>query len=210
MAPPLPDLTNLRELQPWGPFPRTSQRRWAEVKTPGSGSLIGLANYHQTMIATGTPEAQARRVVARLHEHGCQQMFWRAASGGRRRHVHAFWDVRVATTTTPASEAVRAVTSMGSPPPGACLHELLTTHPNVLQAYSTTTDPRNITGHQELFGGRITVRVRNHLRFTHHGYAALAADHVGATISVAGASQPAADTALSYLAQLLLRDLSGH
>ena len=207
VAPLLPQLSNLDALDPWGPFPQASQRRWFDGNTP---ALLGMREYQAQMVSLGSTADIAAAVVARLRQHGCQQLYWRVATGGRRGRMRAFWDVRVAATDTPAAEAVPDVISLSaSPPPGATTLTVLDHHPNVLRAYSQTTPDRQTAWvRKPVLGGLTSVRAHVHNDYTHTAFAALAIDHFGSTINLGAPSRTAAESSLAYLVDLVLRDLS--
>ena len=163
---------------------------------------MGLARYHQVMVEAGYAPQTARDVADRLREHGCERIFWDGACGGRRGRVNASWDVRVATTDTPASESVPAITSMGPLAPGTDPLPLLVGHPGVLQAYSMPAQPFRQTI-KPTWG--IPRRLSINVQFA--AYAAIAIGHVGATITVLSGNRPATESAIAYLTDLVLRDI---
>lgn len=198
-------MTNIRGLDPWGPFERKSQHRWIGNR-PAQYDL-DMAAYQQAFIDTGAPPEVARAIVARLQQHGCEQIFWRFANGRRFGRLNAFWDLRVATTTTPAHQAVPAVTSMGPTPPGAIPLDFLSHHRAVLQAYSTPAQTHKVRATRQILGARTPLTGTATTRFSHTAYAALAVGHIGATLSTGAQSQTTAEAALGLLADLLLRDI---
>lgn len=200
-------LNNLQGLAPWGPFPRPSQPRWFTDDGP---VWLGMGQYQNQLASTGTPAETAADIVARLRQHGCEQLFWRTGVGGRRGKVRAFWDVRVAATATPATEAVPEVISLSPlPPPGSTSLPTLDHHPGVLQAYSQSSPERETAWvRKRVLGGLATVRAHAHCDYTHTAFAALAIDHFGSTISLGAPSRTAAESSLAHLVDLVLRDVT--
>ena len=207
MARSLPSLNNLEALESSGPFPKASEPRWFDGNAP---AWLGMREYQSKMASLGSPPEVAAAIVASLRQHGCEQLYWRTAIGGRRGRTRAFWDVRVAATDTPAGHAVPDVISLSaSPPPGATTLAVLADHPNVLQAYSQSTPERQtVWSRRPILGGHANVRAYNHLDYTHTAFAALAIGHFGSTVNVGATSRTAAEASLAHLVDLVLRDLN--
>jgi hypothetical protein len=168
---------------------------------------MSIGRYERTMIELGTDPDVAGDTVARMRSHGCEHVFWAGANGGRRGHVRASWDVRVATTASAATLAVPAIISLGPIRPGHRELPALQAHPAVLRAESATTTPAEHRGKRPVLGSRFRVTTSVRHEVTHYAFAALAAGQVGATCTAGAGSRAAADAALTTLVELLLQDL---
>jgi hypothetical protein len=162
------------------------------------------------MIEEGTEPQAAADIVLRMAEHGCKQVLWAVANGGRPGHVHAGWDARVAMLATPAATAVPYVTGspVGVAPVGATGIRHLVGRAGVLNAYRSSVRPHRVTtpGPTRLARALgVKEQVKFHIRQS--GYASLAVGRAGATATVFGGSPAAVEDALTRLVAVLVTDM---
>jgi hypothetical protein len=188
-------MKGLRALGASGPFAEDRVKHWSY-----DCRVLGMQAYKEAMIVLGTPKHLATATVERLRDHGCQQMLWAFAYGGRGNRIQLIWDVRVARLQAPAAEAVPAVLSLGPIPLGASAVQQLEGQDAVLRAFSQPEEPSQ--------GRRVWgIGPRTHLVCRGSAYAALAVGHVGATALLYAKDAGDAEAALVRLVGVILADL---
>jgi hypothetical protein len=200
----------LLRLGPSGPFPRDSQPVWY-FHGDGFTRVMDVAGYRAALVELGTPEHAARDLVGRMREHGATGVLWAGAQGGGRGHIRVAWDVRVAITSSPANEAVPAITGTLGRPVGAGAVPSLETRRGVLAAYTHGMQPQKIrlpSAQGPRWSRFLGLPAQIHYHFNRVAYAALAVENVGATVSVYADSLPAAEHAMRSLVDVVLQELT--
>jgi hypothetical protein len=199
----------LLRLGPSGPFPRDSQPAWF-FHGDGFTRVMDVPGYKVALVELGMPEHAARDLVGRMHAHGAAGVLWAGAQGGERGHIRVAWDVRVAITTSPASEAVPAITGALGRPVGAGAVPSLETRHGVLAAYTHGMQPQKIrlpSAQGPRWSRTLGLPAQIHYHFSRLAYAALALENVGATVNVYANSLPAAEHAMRSLVDIVLQDI---
>lgn len=197
-------------LGPSGPFARNSQPAWF-FHGDGAVRVLDMSGYQSALVEAGIDRAASRDLVARMRANGTSRILWARGEGGRRGHLHAAWDVRVATTATPAIDAVGEITGSTHRPLGAAPVSSLEGHQGVLTAYTQRVQPQKVrlpssagpTWSRTL---RLPSEIRYH--YTCAAYAALAVGPVGATVTVMADSVPGAEHRLRSLTEVVLDDIA--
>ncbi|GGI04675.1 hypothetical protein [Egicoccus halophilus] len=205
----LPAMPGLSQMAPCGPFDAAAQPRWF-VHPEGTTRRLDLRAYREAMVAAGMPPEAAEDVTRRMREHGATQVLWASGSGGRRRAVAAYWDVRVTVLSSPAWPAVPGLTGAGdTPPSGSVPVDRLTGRDGVVSAHRVATGPRHFPARPAATAGPLAgARSRVLVRARQVAYAAVAVGHAGVTVTVGGGSPVSVEDALVRLVDVLLDDLA--
>jgi hypothetical protein len=199
----------LLRLGPSGPFPRDSQPAWF-FHGDGFTRVMDVPGYKVALVELGMAEHAARDLVGRMHAQGAIGVLWAGAQGGERGHIRVAWDVRVAITTSPASEAVPAITGTLGRPVGAGAVPSLETRHGVLATYTHGMQPQKIrlpSAQGPRWSRALGLPAQIHYHFSRVAYAALAVENVGATVNVYASSLPAAEHAMRSLVDIVLQDI---
>jgi hypothetical protein len=197
-------------LGPSGPFARNSQPAWF-FHGDGVVRVLDMSGYLAGLVEAGTDREAARDLVGRMRANGTNRILWARAEGGRRGHLHAAWDVRVATTTTPAMDAVKEITGSTHRPLGAAPVSSLEGHQGVLAAYTLQTQPQKVrlpSSAGPTWSRTLRLPAEIHYHYTCAAYAALAAGSVGATVTVMADSVPGAEHRLRSLTEAVFEDIT--
>ena len=193
-----------------GPFPANSQPDWF-FHGDGIVRVLDMPGYAAALVDAGTADHVARDIVDRMRTHGAIGVLWAGAHGGKRGHIRSAWDVRVAVTTSPASEAVPAITGTQGRPVGAVAVPSLETRDGVLAAYTQPIQPRKIrlpSSQGPSWARALHLPAQMRHQYTRVAYAALAVETVGATVNVCADSLPVAEHAMRSLVDIALQDIT--
>ena len=205
----VPAMHRLVSLGPSGPFSKTSQPAWF-FHGDGHVRYLDMECYRAGLIESGMPSHEANDAVGRMREHGARQLLWAMAHGGKGGHANVSWDVRVSATTSPAAEAVPAITGSSHLPLGASPISALADHDAVLVAYTYQLEPTKIRLPSALgprWSRTLRLPAQIECHFTRGAFAALATGNVGATVVVCAGSLPAAEHGLRALVKALMSDV---
>ena len=201
----------LLSLGPSGPFSHTSQPAWF---FPGAGLLryLDVAGYQRALTELGEPDYVTADMAKRLRAEGASRVLWATAHGGKSGHAHVHWDVRVIRSESPAAEAVARIAGVmaGQCPLGTTPVEQLKPLPEVLAAYCAPVEPTKVklpSSAGPRWARRLGLPVHIRYHFTRAAYAAIAAGHIGATVTVYADSLPSAEHGLRSLVDVVLDDL---
>lgn len=202
-------MQGLLALGPSGPFPERSEPRWF-THADGIVRRLSMRGYRDAMVENGGEPKVADDIVRRMAEHGCQEVWWGMAMGGRRGRLSAGWDVRVGALSTPAATVIPYVTGRlaGVAPPGTTDVARLVGQPGVLSAYRfaakaervTTPAPTRLTRALGM-KGRVEYRDRE------ESHSSLAVGYIAATVNLFAPSAEACEEALAWLVWVLLADV---
>jgi hypothetical protein len=192
-----------------GPFARDSHPAWF-FHADGAVRVLDMPGYLSALVEDGMDSVIARDLVGRMQAHGATRILWAGAQGGRRGHLHAAWDVRVATTTTSATEAVAEITGGTHRPIGAAPVASLEGDQRVLAAYTHRAQPQKVqlpSSAGPSWSRTLRLPAKVHYHHTCVAYAALAAGYVGSTLTVLADSLPSAEHRLRSLTDVVLNDI---
>lgn len=206
----LPAMHGLLSLGPSGPFVRDSHPAWFS-HSDGFVRVLDMPGYLSALVEGGMDSVAARDLLGRMQAHGATRILWAGAQGGRRGHLHSAWDVRVATTTTPAADAVAEITGGAHRSVGAEPVAPLEGDPRVLAAYTHRAQSQKArlpssAGPSWSRALRLPAKITYHYRSV--AYAALAAGSVGATVTVMADSLPGAEHRLRSVTDVVLNDIT--
>lgn len=104
-----------------GPFERSDHKLWVHPPGPSHIRVLDMDQYERALPESGVPPEQASVIAQEMREAGADSIWWAQAWGGVKGHLSVFWDVRVATMSEDAIEAVRRITE----PAGSDQQQLL-------------------------------------------------------------------------------------
>jgi hypothetical protein len=200
----------LLSLGPSGPFVRDSHPAWF-FHADGAVRVLDMPGYLSALVEGGMDSVVARDLIGRMQAHGATRILWAGAQGGRRGHLHTAWDVRVATTTTSATEAVAEITGGTHRPVGAAPVASLEGDQRVLAAYTHRAQSQKVrlpSSAGPSWSRALRLPAKIHYHYTCVAYAAVAAGNVGATVTVIADSLPSAEHRLRSLTDVVLGDIA--